>query len=78
LYFFVLIFNDFTPMRGQDNYEKLKAAGFRILRSDDYPAPRIKEWVSDGAWRTVENFPTKAARDRRLQEMLNDPKIVTL
>lgn len=65
-------------MRGQDNYEKLKAAGFRILRSDDYPAPRIKEWVSDGAWRTLESFPTKAARDRGLVLMLEDPKTVTL
>ena len=65
-------------MRYGDNYEKLQAAGFMIVRRDDYPAPRIKQWVGDGAWRTLENFPTKAARDRALAEMLKDPKTVSL
>ena len=64
-------------MRGQDNNEKLKAAGFRILRADDYPTPMIKEWVGDLRWVTVCSYPTKAARDRQLQEMLGDPKIIT-
>lgn len=64
-------------MRGQDNNEKLKAAGFRILRADDYPTPRIKEWVGDSRWVTVCKHPTKAARDRQLQEMLKNPKIIT-
>lgn len=64
-------------MRGQDNNEKLKAAGFRIIRTDDYPGPRIKEWVRDGTWKTICKYETKAARDRQLQEMLKDPKIIT-
>ena len=65
-------------MRGSDNYEKLKAAGFVIVRPDDQPQPRIKQWVGDGAWRTLENYPSKAARDRALAVMLENPKTVSL
>lgn len=65
-------------MRGSDNYEKLAAAGFVIVRPDDYPAPRIKQWVSDGAWKTLEKYPSKAARDRALAVMLENPKTVNL
>ena len=65
-------------MRGSDNYEKLKAAGFVIVRPDDQPQPRIKQWVGDGAWRTLENYPSKAARDRALATMLQNPRTVNL
>ena len=65
-------------MRHSNNYEKLVASGFMIIRRDDYPVPRIKQWVSDSSWRTVENFDTKAARDRRVAELLDDNKIVEL
>lgn len=65
-------------MRHSNNYEKLVAAGFMIIRRDDYPVSQIKQWVSDSSWRTVENFNTKAARDRRVAELLDDNKIVEL
>jgi hypothetical protein len=63
-------------MRGSTNNEKIAAAGFRIIRADDYPLPRIKEWKSDSSWTTLEKFDTKAARERRIQELLADPKII--
>lgn len=64
-------------MRGSANYEKLAAAGFTIIRADDSPSPRIKKWTGDSSWTTVESFPTKSARDRKLLELLADPKTVT-
>lgn len=63
-------------MRGSTNNEKIAAAGFRIIRADDYPLPRIKEWKSDSSWTTLEKFDTKAARERRIRELLDDPKII--
>ncbi len=65
-------------MRAGDTYEKLAAAGFVIVRPDDYPAPRIKQWVGDGFWKTLEKYPSKAARDRALAVMLENPKTVNL
>ncbi len=65
-------------MRGSDTNEKIAAAGFTIVREDDYPVPRIKQWTGDSAWKTLEEFGTKAARDRRLQELLQDQKTVRL
>ena len=65
-------------MRQSDNFEKIQKAGFKIIRADDAPSPRIKEWKSDSAWVTMEKFETKAARDRRMQELLQDPHTVTL
>lgn len=63
-------------MRGSTNNEKITAAGFRIIRTDDYPLPRIKEWKSDSSWITLEKFDTKTARERRIQELLADTKII--
>ena len=65
-------------MRQSNNYEKLVASGFMIIRRDDYPVPRIKQWGSDGIWKTLEKFETKAARDRRIKELLQNDKIVEL
>lgn len=52
--------------------KKVIKAGFIIVRSDDQPSPRIK--VKDGKsseWRTLgKPFPTKAARDRELNQLL--------
>lgn len=50
---------------------KVIKAGFILVRSDDQPSPRIK--VKDGKsseWRTLKSFPTKAARDRELNQLL--------
>lgn len=65
---------------------KLLRAGFRIIRADDQPKPRIKEFrahvvdgenfVSDGDYYTLERFDTKAARDRAMRELLMDEKTV--
>lgn len=65
------------PMK---NSHKLYAAGFTCLRRDDNPSPRIKVWVLsglDGSWKTYEGgFASKAARDRRMEELKQDPKIL--
>lgn len=59
--------------------DKVMKAGFRIIRKDDYPQPRIKvkrnEQGSD--WRTLLKFETKAARDRAFIELLNDPMTIS-
>ena len=56
---------------------KVIKAGFRIIRCDDYPGIRIKERKGEShAWATLENFPTKASRDRRFNELLKDPMII--
>ena len=65
-------------MRPTDSFYKIHEAGFTIIRADDMPSPRIKEWKSNSAWVTMEKFDTKAARDRRMQQLLQDPHIVTL
>lgn len=50
---------------------KVMAAGFRIIRTDDQPTPRIKVKENGSyEWRTLEKFETKAARDRRFKELL--------
>lgn len=53
---------------------KVMAAGFRIIRKDDYPQPRIKTKTNEQGsdWRTLEKFETKAARDRAFEVMLID------
>lgn len=52
--------------------EKLFKAGFVLVRPDDQPSPRIK--IKDGKsseWRTLNKpFPTKAARDWELAQLL--------
>lgn len=53
---------------------KLRNAGYTIVRADDYPRPRIKKYADNSSWVTVENFDTKAARDRALAKMLEDDK----
>ncbi|MBP9998657.1 MAG: hypothetical protein KBS67_05375 [Bacteroidales bacterium] len=57
---------------------KVIAAGFRIIRCDDYPSIRIKERTGqNAAWVTLESgFQSKAARDRRFKELLKDQRII--
>jgi hypothetical protein len=56
--------------------EKLLAAGYILLRSEDGGSMgdkhKIKYSDSYGTWRTLETFNTKAARDRRINELLDD------
>lgn len=57
---------------------KVRAAGFTIIRCDDHPKPRIKmKDRTTSNWVTFENhFKSKAARDRRFKELLNNDKII--
>ncbi len=56
---------------------KVMAAGFRIIRTDDQPTPRIKVKENGNyEWRTLEKFLVKAARDRRCRELLQDSKTI--
>jgi hypothetical protein len=58
--------------------QKVIAAGFTIIRADDQPNPRVK--VKDEhhrEWATLDKFETKAARDRRMAELLKLPHIIT-
>lgn len=59
---------------------KLLDAGWTILRRDDTPNIRIKVFNRGAAlnaeWRTLQTFPTKAARDRRFKELLKDSKTI--
>ena len=57
--------------------EKLLAAGYVLLRSSDYGGstgdkPKIKYSDNYGNWRTYQIFDTKAARDRKIHELLDD------
>ncbi len=57
--------------------EKLMAAGYTFIRTDDQPNIRIKyKKQGSGDWKTLEKFDTKAARERRIKELLNDDKII--
>ncbi len=56
--------------------EKIKAAGFKIIRKDDQPTVRIKQYSGNGGWKTFENYPTKASRDKAFKEMLKDNKTI--
>ncbi|KAF0198380.1 MAG: Uncharacterized protein FD166_1433 [Bacteroidetes bacterium] len=61
----------------QSSQMKVMAAGFRILRTDDQPSPRIKVKENGNyEWRTLEKFETKAARDRRFKELLLENKTI--
>lgn len=55
-----------------NDQDKVIEAGFMIIRPDDFPNIRIKYRVGNGAWKTLEKFDTKAARDRRLKELLKN------
>jgi hypothetical protein len=57
--------------------QKLMNAGYTIIRKDDHPCPRIKYRKKDsGDWKTLEKFATKAARDRKHDELLNEEFII--
>ena len=65
----------------QDNNKKLLEAGFTILRSGETNTPIIKKCAVSSplgnlSWVTMEKFPSKAARDRRLDELKKDPKVI--
>ena len=73
----------------KSSVEKLLKAGYIFLRKDygyasatlsdrgnEKSTPKIKYSDSFGVWRTFQKFATKAARDRRLQELLQEDKYI--
>lgn len=58
--------------------QKVIAKGLTILRSDDQPNIRIKfKGPGTSEWKTFEKpFETKAARDRRMKELLDKPNYI--
>lgn len=67
------------------NQQKLINAGFTIIRKeistiggDHHDNNRIKyKGTGSHEWKTLEKgFPTKAAIERRMKELLKDPKTV--
>lgn len=61
----------------QTSQQKVIKAGFTIIRTDDTPCIRIKHKTKDVlSWVTLEKFPTKAARDRKFNELLTGPMII--
>lgn len=58
--------------------QKVIAEGFRIIRCDDYPSPRIKIKDKQHAeWSTLMKFDTKAKRDRQFKELLKLSIVIT-
>lgn len=52
-------------------------AGYRIIRKDDNPEPRIKIATGlNGAWRTLEKYKSKAERDRMFNMLLTADKTI--
>lgn len=72
-------------MDRSSNENKLIKQGFRLFRTREhtgpgftYQKPRLDIWVWDADsahWRLFEKeFPSKAARERRMKEILQDDK----
>ncbi len=60
-----------------NGHRKVIAAGFTIIRPRNLDKPEI--WYKDATvrdWHKMEEFSSKAARDRRFKELLNDPHIL--
>ena len=61
-----------------NDQKKVKAAGFTIIRKDDYPMPKIKVSTQhNGGWKTYGVYETKAARDKAFKTLLESDKIIS-
>lgn len=59
------------------DHAKIMAKGFRIIRKIDVPKICIKERDANTQnWVTLQNFETKAARDREVDRLLQSDKTV--
>ncbi|MDR1883710.1 MAG: hypothetical protein LBR26_13140 [Prevotella sp.] len=63
----------------KNSVEKLLKAGYVFLRADDGGWNKERKYrirYSDcfGTWKVLEKFPTKAARDRRIKELMEEDK----
>lgn len=59
--------------------KKLCKAGYFILRRGDYPKPHIKfkSEANPDSWRKYEDYyPSKAERDRDMNLLLKDNKVI--
>ena len=61
---------------GKSFKDKIAAAGFKILRLDEY-YHRIKIWVSDSAWKVYEKFESSEQAVERMEQLLEDDKIIS-
>lgn len=61
---------------GKSFKDKVAAAGFKILRLDEY-YHRIKIWVSDSAWKVYEKFESSEKAVERMEQLLEDDKIIS-
>lgn len=60
-----------------DSRNKLIKNGWKIIRKDDYPEPRIKIATgSNGSWSTLEKYKNKAERDRMFKVLLTADKTI--
>jgi len=60
-----------------DSQKKVIEKGFKIIRKDDHPSPRIKiKGQGIQEWKTFEKYPTKAARDRAFKDFLLLPDYI--
>ncbi len=61
-----------------NDQKKLTQAGYIIVRKDDTPTPRIKYKDKEyHEWQTLhKDFASKAARDRKMAELLQSPLII--
>ena len=61
-----------------DDQNKVKAAGFIIIRKADYPMPKIKVSTKyNGGWKTYGVYETKAARDKAFKTPLESNNIIS-
>mgnify|MGYP000027294538 FL=1 len=61
-----------------NDQNKVKAAGFTIIRKDDYPMPKIKVSTKyNGGWKTYGVYETKAARDKAFKTLLESNNIIS-
>jgi hypothetical protein len=75
-----LFTNNFSKMNATDQ-QKLVRAGFTIIRKEIYNANKILRIKTKGSgsheWKTMEkDFPSIAALERRMNELLKDEKTI--
>lgn len=62
----------------QTSILKIIKAGFIIIRKDDYPNIRIKYMDNNCKnWSTLNQFKSKAARDREFTELMKLEKFIS-
>ena len=61
-----------------NDQNKVKAAGFIIIRKAAYPMPKIKVSTKyNGGWKTYGVYATKAARDNAFKTLIESNNIIS-